>query len=96
MGICFVGEKRRFERFLGSLIRLGLSHTLAYPPTLADYLPRKDGTIIDLETKQRVGTHHGLWNYTIGQNARIPGMPRKLYVANKIFERNEVHVAAEG
>ena len=34
---------------------------------LSNYLPMKSGDIIDVTTKQKVGTHQGVMYYTIGQ-----------------------------
>ncbi|KAH7107650.1 5-methylaminomethyl-2-thiouridylate-methyltransferase [Auriculariales sp. MPI-PUGE-AT-0066] len=75
-GICFVGEKRRFERFI------------------SEYLPQRPGRIVN-EHGATVGQHHGLWSYTIGENARIPGRAQKMYVARKDVAKNEI-VAVEG
>ncbi|KAH9917443.1 tRNA-specific 2-thiouridylase [Fomitopsis serialis] len=74
MGICFVGEKRRFNDFL------------------AQYITPNPGSVVDLETNRTVGRHQGLWQYTIGQNARISGLDRKAYVARKDLEHNIVYV----
>ncbi|EED82467.1 predicted protein [Postia placenta Mad-698-R] len=74
MGICFVGEKRRFDGFL------------------SQYITPRQGPIIDLQTGKQLGTHTGLWTYTIGQNARLPGMPERMFVAKKDAERNEIYV----
>jgi len=74
MGICFVGEKRRFNDFL------------------SQYLPQKPGSIYDIENNRYLGTHQGLWRYTIGQKARIPGMAEQMVVAKKDVETNVLHV----
>ncbi|KAI5116685.1 hypothetical protein M0805_007506 [Coniferiporia weirii] len=74
MGICFVGEKRRFEDFL------------------AQYLPPKPGSIVDMLTQEQLGTHQGLWRYTIGQAAKIPGMPKRMFVAGKDVTHNKIFV----
>lgn len=39
-----------------------------------------------------LGQHAGLWHYTIGQRARIPGMKEKWFVASKRVGTNEVVV----
>jgi tRNA U34 2-thiouridine synthase MnmA/TrmU len=39
-----------------------------------------------------VAQHQGLWQYTIGENARIPGQPRRLIVCSKNVETNEIVV----
>ncbi|KAG9091220.1 hypothetical protein FS749_016707 [Ceratobasidium sp. UAMH 11750] len=74
MGLCFVGERRRFSSFL------------------AEYIPNKPGPILLHPTNIRVGTHQGLHALTIGQNARIPGQPKKLFVSGKWVEDNAIIV----
>ncbi|KAH9952026.1 5-methylaminomethyl-2-thiouridylate-methyltransferase [Amylocystis lapponica] len=73
MGICFVGEKRRFDNFL-------------------EYITPKPGPIIDLTTGKTLGRHRGLWSYTIGQGARIAGLPQKMFVAKKDLHTNVIYV----
>ncbi|KAI0311801.1 tRNA-specific 2-thiouridylase [Amylostereum chailletii] len=76
MGICFVGEKRRFSDFL------------------SDYLTPNPGPILHLETGRQLGTHQGLWTYTIGQGAKIRGMPERMFVARKDKSTNALWVAS--
>lgn len=76
MGICFVGEKRRFDDFISQYIR------------------PNPGPIIDLGSGNEVGTHNGLWQYTIGQGAKIRGMPQKMFVARKDPQHNRIYVVA--
>jgi len=65
MGICFVGEKRKFGEFV------------------SQYIPTASGPIIHLPTGLTLGRHTGLWNYTIGQGARISGVKERLFVVRK-------------
>ncbi|KAJ7579048.1 tRNA-specific 2-thiouridylase [Mycena floridula] len=74
MGLCFVGEKARFNSFLG------------------EYLPANPGPFIDLESGKTIGQHTGLWNYTIGQNARVANQLEKMYVSRKDPSSNSVFV----
>lgn len=74
MGICFVGQKRRFDEFL------------------VNYLEPNPGPICNLETGATLGTHNGLWTYTIGQGARIPGLTHRYFVAAKNKEENAIYV----
>ncbi|RDB22190.1 tRNA-specific 2-thiouridylase MnmA [Hypsizygus marmoreus] len=74
MGLCFVGEKTRFSRFI------------------SEYLPPKPGPIVDMTTGRRVSKHAGLWSFTIGENARVGGMPQKLFVARKDPSQNIIYV----
>lgn len=39
-----------------------------------------------------VGEHRGLWNYTIGQGAKISGSKQRLFVSGKNQEKNQVVV----
>ncbi|KLO19237.1 tRNA 5-methylaminomethyl-2-thiouridylate-methyltransferase [Schizopora paradoxa] len=59
---------------------------------LANYIPPRKGPIIDEITGLRVGTHQGLWNFTIGQNARVPGMREKSFVSEKDIRENIIYV----
>jgi tRNA-specific 2-thiouridylase len=58
----------------------------------ASYIPQNPGPIINQVTGKIVGEHSGLWNFTIGQNARVPGMPEKLFVCSKDVESNAVYL----
>ena len=55
------------------------------------YLPQSPGNIEDVNGKV-FGQHHGLWKYTVGEGARLSGLPEKLFVAKKDPERNAVIV----
>jgi hypothetical protein len=58
----------------------------------AQYVSPRPGAIVDLTTGRTIGQHTGLWNFTIGENARVPGMPQRMFVARNDVERNEVLV----
>ncbi|KIM62049.1 hypothetical protein SCLCIDRAFT_15904 [Scleroderma citrinum Foug A] len=74
MGICFVGERRKFSDFL------------------SQYIPPNPGPIIDMTTCQQIATHEGLWNYTIGQGAKVRGCKTRMFVAKKDPKENAVFV----
>ncbi|KAF9644300.1 5-methylaminomethyl-2-thiouridylate-methyltransferase [Thelephora ganbajun] len=74
MGICFVGQKRKFNEFL------------------VNYLEPNPGRIYELETGEIIGTHKGLWTYTIGQGARLPGLKERYFVTSKSKEENAIYV----
>lgn len=98
MGICFVGQKRKFSEFLGERISLWplpfyvFELMASVPPFAVNYLEPKPGPIRDLETGETVGTHKGLWTYTIGQGARLPGLKEKYFVASKSKAENAIYV----
>ncbi|GAA5848650.1 hypothetical protein JCM8547_004584 [Rhodosporidiobolus lusitaniae] len=58
---------------------------------LDSYLPPSPGNIED-ETGKILGQHQGLWRYTVGERARISGLPEKMFVGRKDVERNAVVV----
>ena len=58
----------------------------------ASYIQPNPGSIIDKLTGKKIGEHSGLWNFTIGQNARISGMPEKLFVVSKDLDNNIIYV----
>lgn len=60
--------------------------------SLASYIPPNPGPIIDKTTGEVISRHSGLWNYTIGENARIPGMPMKMFVSQKDATSNTIFV----
>jgi len=61
---------------------------------IASYLPANPGPVRDLLTGKVVAQHEGLWNFTIGQNARVKGMPEKMFVAHKDNASNSIYVVA--
>lgn len=66
-----------------------------YQKFLHNYLAPNPGDIIDVETLEKVGTHTGLMNYTIGQrrNVGLSGNKNKHYVVGKNVSKNELYVA---
>ena len=66
-----------------------------YQEFISNYLKKNDGNIIDVVTKNIVGTHHGLMNYTIGQrrNVGLSGNADRHYVCGKNVEKNELYIA---
>ena len=59
---------------------------------VADYIPPKPGPIVHKLTGKVVGEHTGLWQFTIGQNLRWPGLPERLFVSSKDIESNTIYV----
>ena len=60
-----------------------------------NYLKPNPGDIVDVETKEVIGKHNGLMNYTIGQrrNVGISGFEKRHYVCGKDTEKNILYVA---
>lgn len=66
-----------------------------YQKFISNYLKPNPGDIIDVSSKEIIGTHNGLMNYTIGQrrNVGIAGFKDKHFVVGKNVEKNELYVA---
>ncbi len=52
-----------------------------------EYVAPQPGPILEVETNVQLGQHDGLWTYTIGQGARLPGLASKLFVAGKDHQK---------
>lgn len=95
MGICFVGQKRKFNEFLGGDISVRSTvyiFTDATRSITENYLEPNPGPIHEMGTGAIVGTHGGLWTYTIGQGARLPGLGEKYFITAKSREKNAIYV----
>jgi hypothetical protein len=55
----------------------------------------RPGPILEIDTNLELGQHNGLWTYTIGQGARLPGLARKFFVASKDHQKNVIYVALQ-
>ena len=62
---------------------------------LKNYLPNKQGDIIEIDTGENLGKHIGLMYYTIGQRRGLDvgGTKRRLYVVGKDLNKNILYVA---
>ncbi|KAK4058767.1 hypothetical protein OIO90_000213 [Microbotryomycetes sp. JL221] len=58
---------------------------------LDSYLAPNPGDIVD-EQGRILGRHQGLWRYTIGEGARLAGLPQRLFVAHKDVSSNTIMV----
>ena len=65
-----------------------------YQKFLHNYLKPNPGKIIDVKTKEVIGEHTGLMNYTIGQrkNVGLSGHEQKHYVCGKDVKNNILYV----
>ena len=55
---------------------------------LMSRIPKKEGQIIDIDTKKEVGIHNGIYFYTIGQRAKIPNQKEAYYYCKKDIKNN--------
>ena len=62
---------------------------------VSNYLKPNPGDIVDVKTKEVIGRHKGLMNYTIGQrkNVGISGYTKRHYVCGKDVKNNILYVA---
>lgn len=65
-----------------------------YQKFISNYLKENKGNIVDVKTKEIIGTHNGLMNYTIGQrrNVGISGNTERHFVCGKDVENNILYV----
>lgn len=61
-------------------------------PNTANYIAANPGPIIDYHTRREIGTHTGLWKYTIGQRAKLKNMLERMVVAKKDVMTNALYV----
>ena len=66
-----------------------------YQEFIKNYLKPNPGDIVNVATKEIIGKHTGLMNYTIGQrrNVGISGDAERHYVCGKNIEKNILYVA---
>lgn len=63
---------------------------------LENYLPNKDGNVMDIDTNKIIGKHIGLMHYTIGQRRglNIGGTKNRMYVVGKDLNKNILYVSS--
>lgn len=66
-----------------------------YQEFIKNYLKPNPGDIVNVQTKEVIGRHKGLMNYTIGQrkNVGLSGFSEKHYVCGKNVQKNILYVA---
>lgn len=61
---------------------------------ISEYIEDKPGQFIDLDTREPVGYHQGIHQWTVGQRCLLPGMKKAYFVAEKQKESNNIIVVA--
>jgi len=61
---------------------------------LKRYIPEKTGDIVS-RGGEKLGEHSGVWFYTVGEHAPLPGGHARMYVVRKDVEANTLVVDAE-
>ena len=64
---------------------------------LKNYIPMKSGNIIDIETKEVIGKHEGVYYYTIGQRKgfNVGGNRGPYFCVGKDVYKNELYLATK-
>lgn len=64
---------------------------------LDNYLPAKPGKTVDIKTKKEIGTHDGVYYYTLGQRKglNLSGFKNPYFVVDKDVKNNILYVANE-
>ncbi|XP_033116546.1 mitochondrial tRNA-specific 2-thiouridylase 1-like [Anneissia japonica] len=60
---------------------------------IQEYVDPAPGNFISIEDAEVIGHHNGCFLYTIGQNAKIPGMDNKWFVVDKDPQTRTIYVA---
>ncbi|MDQ0513658.1 tRNA-specific 2-thiouridylase [Mycoplasmoides fastidiosum] len=68
-----------------------------YRQFMSNYLSFQDGLILDIQTKQVVGQHHGVSFYTLGQRKglELSGYEQPMFVCAKNIEKNFLFVCPQ-
>ncbi|XP_069162359.1 mitochondrial tRNA-specific 2-thiouridylase 1 isoform X3 [Procambarus clarkii] len=59
---------------------------------ISQYIEDKPGNFIDLDSREVVGTHRGIHQWTVGQRCNIGPFPQPYFVAEKHPEANNIYV----
>ncbi len=61
---------------------------------LKNYLPNQPGDVVNIDTKEVIGKHIGLMNYTIGQRRglNIGGSKERMFVVGKDLQKNILYI----
>lgn len=59
---------------------------------LSSYIPPNPGPVVDQVSGKTLMQHAGLWTFTLGENARIPGMKERMFVSSKDQLSNTIYV----
>jgi len=64
---------------------------------LQNYIKPNEGKVVDIISKKTIGTHKGVYYYTIGQNKNLNlgGNKEKYFVCDKNLEKNIIYVVNE-
>lgn len=57
-----------------------------------EYIPRKPGKFVDIDTGEIVGEHMGIHQWTLGQRCNIGGKSKAYFTAKKDVATNKIYV----
>jgi tRNA-specific 2-thiouridylase len=68
-----------------------------FKPFLSNYISYKKGKVVDISTNQQIGTHDGIYFFTLGQNKGLglSGQSKKYFVCQKDMKKNILYVCDE-
>ncbi|XP_042227628.1 mitochondrial tRNA-specific 2-thiouridylase 1-like isoform X2 [Homarus americanus] len=61
---------------------------------ISEYIEENPGSFIDIDTREEVGTHQGIHQWTIGQRCNLSPFPQPYFVAEKHPEANNIYVVS--
>ena len=56
------------------------------------YVDKKPGNFIDIDTDTVVGQHQGIHQWTVGQRANIAGKSKAYFIAKVNMQNQDIHV----
>ena len=56
------------------------------------YVDKKPGNFIDIDTDKVVGQHQGIHQWTVGQRANIAGKSKAYFIAKVNVQNQDIHV----
>ncbi|KAJ8984185.1 hypothetical protein NQ317_011094 [Molorchus minor] len=60
---------------------------------IEEYIPNKPGNFVNVDNAEIVGHHKGIHQWTVGQRARVQGLPEAFFTARKDVQTNTIYVA---
>ncbi|XP_023311208.1 mitochondrial tRNA-specific 2-thiouridylase 1 isoform X2 [Anoplophora glabripennis] len=61
---------------------------------IQEYIPDKPGLFVNIDNSKVMGEHRGIHQWTLGQRAKLQGLPEAFFIARKCIQSNIIYVAS--